>query len=101
MVRYTFLQNVSVYLIGFSLILFSCTNKREELNMSKINVIPNPLETTLKEGFLDLKQVDEILLASGNDAEAAIADIVKRFLTPVNELPIRIKVVIGHQTLFL
>ena len=58
--------------------------------MSKINVIPNPLETTFKEGFLDLKQIDEILLASGNDAEAAIADIVKRFLTPVNQLPIRI-----------
>ena len=95
MVRYTFLQNVSVYLIGFSLILFSCTNKREELNMSKINVIPNPLETTFKEGFLDLKQIDEILLASGNDAEAAIAEIVKRFLTPVNELPIRIK---NHRT---
>ena len=95
MVRYTFLQNVSVYLIGFSLILFSCTNKREELNMSKINVIPNPLETTLKEGFLDLRQIDEILLASGNDAEAAIADIVKRFLTPVNQLPIRIN---NHRT---
>ena len=63
--------------------------------MSKINVIPNPLETTLKEGFLDLKQIDEILLASGNNAEAAIAEIVKRFLTPVNELPIRIK---NHRT---
>ena len=59
--------------------------------MSKIKVIPNPLETILKEGVLDLKQVDEILLASGNDAEAGIADIVKRFLTPVNELPIRIR----------
>ena len=85
----------SVFLIGFSLILFSCTNKKEELNMSKINVIPNPSETTFKEGFLDLKQIDEILLASGNDAEAAIAEIVKRFLTPVNELPIRIK---NHRT---
>ena len=81
----------SVFLIGFSLILYSCTNKREELNMSKIKVIPNPLETILKEGVLDLKQVDEILLASGNDAEAAIAEIVKRFLTPVNQLPIRIR----------
>ena len=58
--------------------------------MSKINVIPNPLETTFKEGFLDLKQIDEILLASGNDAEAAIAEIVKKFLTPVNKLPIRV-----------
>ena len=95
MVRYTFLQNVSVYLIGFSLILFSCTNKREELNMSKINVIPNPLETTLKGGFLDLKQVDEILLASGNDAEVAIAEMVKRLLTPVNKLPISTK---NHRT---
>ena len=84
MKRYTFLQNVSVYLIGFSLILFSCTNKREELNMSQINVIPNPLETTLKEGVLYLKQIDELLLSSGNNAEASIAEIVKRFLTQVN-----------------
>ena len=95
MKRCTLLQNVSVYLFGFYLILFSCANKRDELNMSKINVIPNPKETTLREGFLDLKQIDEILLASGSDAEAAIADIVKRFLTPVNQLPIRIN---NHRT---
>ena len=35
---YKFLQNVSVYLIGFSLILFSCTNKREELKNLVSNV---------------------------------------------------------------
>ena len=68
MKRCTLLQNVSVYLLGFYLILFSCANKRDELNMSEINVIPIPRETTLREGFLDLKQIDEILLSSGNDA---------------------------------
>ena len=80
----------SVFLIGFSLIFFSCINNNEELIMSQINVIPKPGKTILKDGFLDLKQVNEILLSSGNDAEATIADIIKRFLIPVNEIPIRI-----------
>ena len=76
----TLLSDYSVFLIGFSLILFSCTNNNEELIMSKINVIPKPAKTTLKSGFVDLKQVNEILLASGSEAETAIADIIKGFL---------------------
>ena len=57
--------------------------------MSKINVIPKPAKTTFKDGFVDLKQVNEILLASGSEAETAIADIIKRFLSPIKNLSIK------------
>ena len=79
----------SVFLIGFFLILFSCTNNNEELIMSEINVIPKPAKTILKDGFLDLKHVNGILLASGSEAETAIANMVKRFLSPVKDLSIK------------
>ena len=85
----TLLSDYSIFLIGFSLILFSCTNNNEELIMSKINVIPKPAKTTLKDGFVDLKQVNEILLASGSEAETAIADIIKGFLSPIKNLSIK------------
>ena len=85
----TLLSDYSVFLIGLSLILFSCTNNNEELIMSKINVIPKPAKTTLKDGFVDLKQVNEILLASGSEAETAIADIIKGFLSPIKNLSIK------------
>jgi len=57
--------------------------------MSKINVIPKPAKTTLKDGFVDLKQVNELLLASGSKAENAIADIIKGFLSPIKNLSIK------------
>ena len=85
----TLLSDYSVFLIGFSLILFSCTNNNEELIMSKINVIPKPAKTTLKDGFVDLKQVNELLLASGSKAETDIADIIKGFLSPIKNLSIK------------
>ena len=85
----TLLSDYSIFLIGFSLILFSCTNNNEELIMSKINVIPKPAKTTLKDGFVDLKQVNEILLASGSEAETTIADIIKGFLSPIKNLSIK------------